>query len=112
MSDGSGILPRRDNASSEPDVLLLKRPSVEVWRKNLVDPPPLSLLNCENGVGMADDDADEMISVLPESGPPLLIIGIHKCKVSDLFSDSPSGHKTTNSVKYCSEINVQNNCNH
>lgn len=72
MSDGSGILPRRDNASNDPDVLLLKRPSVDVWRKNLVEPPPLSLLICENGVGIADDDAEEVMSVLLDSGPPLL----------------------------------------
>lgn len=69
------MLPRRESASNEPEVLLLKRPSVEVCLKNLVDPPPtLSLLICEKGVGMADEDADEVMSVLLDSGPPLLII--------------------------------------
>lgn len=66
------MLPRRERASNEQDVLLLNRPSFDVCLKNFVDPPPLSLLNCEKGVGMADDEVDEVMSVLLESGPPLL----------------------------------------
>lgn len=80
VSEGSGILPRRDNASNEPDVLLLKRPSVEVCRKNFVGPAPLSLLICENGVGMADEDADVVMSVLLDSGPPLLVVQMYDFK--------------------------------
>lgn len=99
LSDGSGILPRRDNASSDPDVLLLKRPSLEVCRKNLVGTPQLSLLNCEKGVGMAEEDAEDVISVLLESGPPLLTMKIeYKGNPFDNFSEYIVYNKGSNKL--------------
>lgn len=61
FSGVSGLLPRLESASSEPDELL-KRPSDEVWRKNFASLPVDCC--CENGVGMLDDDVDDVISVL------------------------------------------------